>query len=243
MPVTVQSALEEPPIPPGPASTPSTHADLLLRAAARGDLESLHELLDAGHDPRARGAVGWTALHTATLYNQIEAVQILLVAGAPPHAKDAFGCSAHWLAAAFADDACAGLFRARKRTKVRGVKPDQFAWAGPDTWLLEYTLTAPADIAAPRIRDIARALDRRTTIMLRAVRAGHPIQAVSLIRLRGLFKDLNPLTSGLAWTPVMPDPLLWSDRERRIIQLYAALGATDPMPFRRILPGYDRFGL
>lgn len=63
----------------------------LLDATARGDVESVRSLLDAGVDPNMARADGMTALHLAARGGHLEIVEGLLEAGAKVDVKTRIG--------------------------------------------------------------------------------------------------------------------------------------------------------
>ena len=70
----------------------------LHRAAAEGDTENLLRLLQDGHSPNQRGAIGWwirgayqpnrTPLHLASKEGHLKCIRLLLSYGADPNAQD-----------------------------------------------------------------------------------------------------------------------------------------------------------
>jgi ankyrin repeat protein len=57
----------------------------LGRAAGRGNVSAMTELLDRGADPNAPGAHGMTPLASAARNGRVEAIDLLLARGADPH--------------------------------------------------------------------------------------------------------------------------------------------------------------
>jgi ankyrin repeat protein len=54
-------------------------------------LEAIQLLLDHGADVNAQSEDGWTALHTAASYGEVQAVEVLLKRGADPHTRTKSG--------------------------------------------------------------------------------------------------------------------------------------------------------
>lgn len=61
-----------------------TQKEILLDAAAKGDLDKIKLLLDSGTDVNARGPIGLTAYQTAHLHGRMEAADFLRAKGARP---------------------------------------------------------------------------------------------------------------------------------------------------------------
>jgi ankyrin repeat protein len=57
----------------------------LGRAAGRGDLARMADLLDHGADPNEAGAYGMTPLASAARNGRVDAIELLLARGADPH--------------------------------------------------------------------------------------------------------------------------------------------------------------
>jgi ankyrin repeat protein len=63
-------------------------AEVLVRAARRGNLKQVQAMLDAGFDPDVEGEGGATPLHQAAWRGQIDVVELLLDRGADPELRD-----------------------------------------------------------------------------------------------------------------------------------------------------------
>lgn len=86
-------------VPQSPETAPRSGArdvsvirrDILLRAAARAQVDVVRLVIDAGVDLAACDSHGWTALHFACQVYAVDVCRLLLDAGAPVDAQDALG--------------------------------------------------------------------------------------------------------------------------------------------------------
>jgi len=69
------------------------------KAARRGNVKEIEQLLDSGADPDTKDEQGRTPLHIAAVYGRDDAVKLLLKCGANLEARDNNNCSALYLAA------------------------------------------------------------------------------------------------------------------------------------------------
>jgi ankyrin repeat protein len=83
---------------PPSSMCPSHSQCALAHAARRGHPEIVKLLLNAGADKNAQNPDGWTALHEACYYDQVEPVKTLLVYGADPNLKTRLDMTAYNLA-------------------------------------------------------------------------------------------------------------------------------------------------
>jgi ankyrin repeat protein len=103
---------------------------LLLIAAAQGNAESLHALIEAGARVDRSGPNGVTPLMAAAMNGNVGAIQVLLAAGAKADAKDRDRRDALDYAEWFEHEAVAGLLRAtappRESGERRPVERDKY---------------------------------------------------------------------------------------------------------------------
>jgi ankyrin repeat protein len=71
-----------------PASIAREDADVLVRAAGRGEVNQVRLMLDLGIRPDGRDEAGATALHQAAWRGQVDVVRLLLDHGASPRTTD-----------------------------------------------------------------------------------------------------------------------------------------------------------
>lgn len=71
------------------STAPTTPSDSLIRAATKGDVAGVEEILHAGGDVNARNALtGWTPLIGAAYYGHPQVVEVLIKAGANVNLQD-----------------------------------------------------------------------------------------------------------------------------------------------------------
>lgn len=81
------------------------HPDDPVRAAYRGDIETLRKFLENGFDPNVGNEVGYTALMGAARGASVDTLRLLLSRGGRAAYTDKRGCSAlHWAVAQSPDD-------------------------------------------------------------------------------------------------------------------------------------------
>ncbi|HEY4362916.1 MAG TPA: ankyrin repeat domain-containing protein [Bryobacteraceae bacterium] len=73
------------------ADDPKPGVTALMRAAGRGDLAAVMDLLGQGADPNAQDSSGWSALIYALPDGRKEVLEALIKAGADPHVRSATG--------------------------------------------------------------------------------------------------------------------------------------------------------
>ncbi|PSR93898.1 hypothetical protein PHLCEN_2v4591 [Hermanssonia centrifuga] len=79
----------------------------IVVAAQLGNIQSVHKLLEAGHDIHSAGVEGETALHMAAALGHIGVVSLLLEAGADPERRDKEGSTPLIHCARFCVSECA----------------------------------------------------------------------------------------------------------------------------------------
>jgi hypothetical protein len=152
----------EPPLtaPTMPVTAPAQTAksDLLLRAAARNDVDEVARLLAEGHDhePNAKGV---TPLMGAAHAGALEPLRLLLAAGAPVDARDDHGYTALMLACNAGHAVCVRLLLgARAEVEAHdndGMTSLMFAAQGGHDDIVRILMERGADPNAANVRGIS----------------------------------------------------------------------------------------
>jgi cytohesin len=97
----------------------------LYRAAHKGRLGTVRELLDSGVDPDARGTHGWTPLMIAVAEQHAAVARLLIERGAHPNAVNAQGRTPLMFAARYGNlELTELLLRAGADPNLRGVETE-----------------------------------------------------------------------------------------------------------------------